>query len=420
MARTGLDGDAIELALNALVKQHDALRFSYQRVAESWQQHCLPADEVNISLSRYAINNLSEIVPITETLQQQIDLAEAPLMVAGLIRCPDGDRLYLAIHHLVIDGVSWRILLDDLAHFYQLATFGQEIKPLPRTLSAGRYVVHVEALAQSKSERAYWHQLAQQAAQNSEPNHGYFGDKKVIRKVLSQPLTEALFEQANQAFNTEINDLLLAALAMAHQQHSGENQLLLTLEGHGRESLQDGIDLSRTLGWFTAMYPVLLHCPSDACEHVAEHIKQLKESLRNIPSKGLGYGAMRYLAKDDSVHIAPHIGFNFLGRFQSQQADGLFEVDNATAVASDISPQARAFHALDFSLIEQGNGLEVNLFYDTQTITQDYAHQLLQAYVSQLEAIIAFCVGRDDTEITPSDVDADVSMDDLDSILGQL
>ncbi|WP_263265164.1 condensation domain-containing protein, partial [Pseudomonas sp. RIT-PI-S] len=242
-------------------------------------------------------------------------------------RLPDGSqRLLLAIHHLVVDGVSWRILLEDLHSAYQAAVAGQPPKLPAKTSAFKAWAERLQAHAQSPAmldELAAW-EAHLRGAPATLPCDRPAGRALVsladsVRTSLPPAVTRQLLQQAPAAYRTQVNDLLLTALARVICRWSGEPSALLQLEGHGREQLFDDLDLSRTVGWFTSLYPVHLQPADD----LSTSIKAVKEQLRSVPGKGLTYGLLRYMAAPDVASqlarwAQPRITFNYLGQFDGQ------------------------------------------------------------------------------------------------------
>ena len=271
--------------------------------------------------------------------QRSLDLEEGPLMRALLVDGPEGQqRLFIAIHHLVVDGVSWRVLLDDLQTVYRQLDAQQSVKLPAKTSAFKDWAARLQAYAGSESlreELSWWQsQLAGPSAELpcDRPEGGRQNrHAQTVSVRLDSERTRQLLQQAPSAYRTQVNDLLLTALARVLCRWSGHESALIQLEGHGREALFDEIDLTRTVGWFTSAYPLRLTPPNiEEAAGQGASIKAIKEQLRAVPHKGLGYGVLRYLADDLSrqamaaLPVAP-ITFNYLGQFdQSFGADALF------------------------------------------------------------------------------------------------
>ena len=225
---------------------------------------------------------------LCDQAQASLDLADGPLLRALLVQMADGSqRLLLVAHHLVVDGVSWRVLLEDLQQAYR-----QQALPA-KTSGYQHWAARLgDYLPRARQQLPFW--LAQRASAplpHDNPNgRRVNASAAVLTWRLSAERTRQLLQRAGQAYRTQVNDLLLTALAQAVADWSAQADCLVLLEGHGREALFDDIDLSRTVGWFTSLFPVRLK----AAPTPGEAIKAVKEQLRAVPDKGVGYGVLRY------------------------------------------------------------------------------------------------------------------------------
>ena len=226
---------------------------------------------------------------------------------------PAEGRLLLVIHHLAIDGVSWRILAPDLA----AACAGSPPQPGLPFRSWAKYLsvwAHTPAV---RAELAAWEEITADCPPLV-PGVD-LGPPQISELHLPVETTAALLQAVPAAFHAGVNEILLAALAAAIAEWRGTNgPFLVDLEGHGREPLETGIDVSRTVGWFTGLFPVRLQIEG---RNLSDDVKRVKEQLRAIPGKGLGYGMLRYLNAETAPRLAARaeaqIAFNYLGRVPS-------------------------------------------------------------------------------------------------------
>ena len=355
-------------------------------------------------------------------------MAEGPLFKVVLFNLPTEDRVLLCAHHLVVDGVSWRILLEDIASAYHQATSGKTITLASKTDAYHYFATQLVEYATTETLRAqqpYWQQVehapVQSVPQDMTCATQIRQDTAHLSTTLSVEDTQLLLTQAHQAYNTRIDDLLLVALAMALQQRHGITNSRIDLEKHGRETDFAEMDLSRTVGWFTAMHPFILSMPAEPDHELGRSIKSIKEAIRHIPQQGMGYGALRYLT--DTLKTSPQpnqIGFNYLGQFDNTASDQAWQMnwDEVGTVVSDQMPQP---HELDFlSMVDQG-ALTVSLTYHKKRYSSDHAQALLTDYITALQTVIQHCSQQQDTDITPSDLTfSDITLDDLDAALGDL
>ncbi|WP_373545576.1 amino acid adenylation domain-containing protein [Chamaesiphon sp.] len=342
-------------------------------------------------------------------------------------------RLLIVIHHLAVDGVSWRILLSDLETIYQQLTTQQPIQLSPKTTAFIDWAEKLYHHAQSellKSELDYWlNQPWEQATPipidlNSQTADNTIGSTNSVTVTLSATATHKLLGSVHEAYNTQINDLLLTGLAMTLAQWTGNAAVPIDLEGHGREELFEDVDLSRTVGWFTSLFPVLLQLPSSNSPATA--IKAIKEQLRTIPQRGIGYGILRYLCADEEVKQqlqripSPEIGFNYLGQFdQVESATGWKFTPEATG--QQRSPLQNWEHRLDLNCLVIRGELQIDWTYSSQVHQRETISDLAQSYLQNLTVLIEHCQSEDAGGHTPSDFPkAQLEQSELDELVAPI
>ncbi|SDM94588.1 non-ribosomal peptide synthetase [Pseudomonas azotoformans] len=403
--RQPLRAEPLETALQALTQHHDVLRLSFTPQAEGWTaRHDAPAATL---LWQASVQDAAELHALCERAQRSLDLQQGPLLRAVLADMADGSqRLLLVMHHLVVDGVSWRVFLEDLQSLYR-----QQRLPA-KTSSFKAWAERLQAHARSEAvapEKAFWRQQLQGVSTDlpcRDPQGARPG--RLAQTVVSQldgERTRQLLQQAPTAYRTQINDLLLTALARVICQWTGQDSSLIQLEGHGREDLFDDIDLTRTLGWFTSLFPVRL-TPADS---LATSIKQVKEQLRAVPDKGLGFGALRYLG-DDATRQAfsqlpvPRITFNYLGQIDGSfdQPDALF-VPAAESTGAEQSPEAPLGNWLTLNGQVYGGELHMGWTFSPLMFEPAQIEALSQAFTRELTALVEHCCTPGNHGVTASD-----------------
>ncbi|MBU7319853.1 amino acid adenylation domain-containing protein, partial [Paenibacillus oleatilyticus] len=313
--------------------------------------------------------------------------------------------------HLVVDGVSWRILFEDLATGYEQALSGQAIRFPHKTDSFRTWAEQLSLHANSPAmqpERSYWQGIEQAGnvplPKDYEQGKSLLQDSDVVTVRWTAPETEQLLKRAHRAYNTEMNDLLLAALGMAVRKWTGLDRVLVNLEGHGREDIVKDVDITRTVGWFTSQFPIALETGQD--HTVSQQIKQVKEGLRRIPNKGIGYGILRYLSapqEGERFVLEPEISFNYLGQFdQDYDSNGMKPSPYSTG--SDVSRNATMDFALDMNGMVTEGALELTIRYGTTQYRRETVERLGALLQSSLREVIAHCLGKERPELTPSDV----------------
>ncbi|WP_347907944.1 non-ribosomal peptide synthetase [Pseudomonas grandcourensis] len=425
-----LEPHRLEQALLAVVEQHDALRLRFSKVAGQWQATHQGISDAPV-LWQVRVSSMDKCAALFADAQRSLDLEDGPLLRVLLVDGPDGQqRLFLAIHHLVVDGVSWRVLLDDLQTVYRQLDAQQSVKLPAKTSAFKDWAARLQAYAGSESlrEELGWWQ-AQLAGPNADLpcDHPEGGRQnrhgQTVSVRLDSERTQQLLQQAPSAYRTQVNDLLLTALARVLCRWSGQPSALIQLEGHGREALFDEIDLTRTVGWFTSAYPLRL-TPSNIEEAAGQgaSIKAIKEQLRAVPHKGLGYGVLLYLADDQSrqrmagLPVAP-ITFNYLGQFdQSFGADALFHpLDEAIGAAHDANAPLPNELSVDSQVY--GGELVLRWTFSAERFDAQTINELADAYLGELNSLIEHCLRDDAGGLTPSDFPlANLSQTQLDAL----
>jgi non-ribosomal peptide synthase protein (TIGR01720 family) len=414
-ARRPVTLGALRTACATLVARHGMLRARFLQRDGEWQQEVLAAAAVAplvLALDLCASPDADDELQAHAThMQRGFALERAPLWSAVLYDLPEGQRLLLSAHHLIVDGVSWRVLVEDL----ERALNAQPLPPRSAPYAVWVDCQHRYAAAGLAAERSYWPPAAHfPTATDGGDRHV---DRRAARVALSADVTRALLTDAHKAYATEINDLLIAAVAAAWRAWTGEARCALTLEGHGREPLGDELDVARTVGWFTSIFPVAFELPPHT--DVGATIKHVKETLRAIPNRGAGYGILRFLAKP-RVELAPlpPLAFNYLGRFDTG-GDGWFvpapEPGPATA-----SPEL-ALPWLELTAAVVGDEMDLVLAYSARRYDERAARAFLDHVRAELERVVEHTVQRENVELTASDFDyPDFTQESLDNFLRAL
>ncbi|MGZ4123447.1 MAG: amino acid adenylation domain-containing protein, partial [Tumebacillaceae bacterium] len=335
-----VDRAALQMAIEQLVRHHDLLRLRYG--VDERGSHAFLHEEAEVSLITVDLSELSFAEQETawavegEKWQASLHLEDGPLVrFVWFDFGPERpSRLLLAFHHLVVDGVSWRILLEDLHTAYEQSKVGNAVQLPPKTTSFQKWAERLVAYAQSdtaQQERAYWLEVGASGVASLPVDYDQTleladganmeASSQKVSVTLSKADTQRLLHEASKAYNTQMNDLLLTALVEAFDEWSGHDSLLLHVEGHGREEVIEDVDLSRTVGWFTTLYP--LHLQLEGVQQPGNRIKSVKEQLRSVPNRGFGYGVLRYLSADAETKRLlqempqPEVIFNYLGQLDA-------------------------------------------------------------------------------------------------------
>ncbi|MCP4218162.1 MAG: amino acid adenylation domain-containing protein, partial [bacterium] len=428
-SKEGFPEESVKTIFQKLITHHDALRCVLKKEKDSYtltnQDDSQPLALETIDLRGHD-NATEKLEAHAAQIQASIDLENGPLLKLGLFHLDDGDRLLIVIHHLVIDGVSWRLIFEDVDTLYTQHQNGKQLTLPPKTDSFKRWSEKLSIYANSKTQLQEKDTWNQQETQNIPPvekdfpeSANYVKDAETVSFSLSEAETGHLVTSVNEAFSTEINDILLSAFGLAMKQVFRNEKIVVNLEGHGREGIMPDVDIARTIGWFTTIYPVVLDISHEA--DLSRQIKEIKESLHRVPAKGIGYGILKHLTwqeykSDVRFELEPRISFNYLGEFDSDLGRTFFSIASESP-GPPIGPGNERNHELEVSGMITGNCLQMSIVFNTLQFKAETVQGLADAFKAQLLSIIQFCMGQDDKDITPSDFGLDdMSIDEFDAL----
>ncbi len=421
-------------AIEHLTLQHDALRFSYKKVDDGWQQEYTHSKGIAVTedLQLATQDTLAMLVKeIADRHQRLLDIEKGQLIRVVLMQTPAAEthnRLLLVIHHLAVDGVSWRILLEDLELLLNTISEGKEPAPVQKGISYRQWHHTLEKYGKTRrllSQKEYWQNTIQsyQPLPVDTPHEGKMTAAEMGRHTtrLNAGQTRLLLQEVPRAYHTEINDILLCALAGTLCDWAGNNKIVIGLEGHGREPIHEDIDTSRTVGWFTTIYPLLLETVTDG--EYGNQVKSVKEQLRKVPDRGIGYGVLKYINREPALRGGPvwDIVFNYLGQFDNVVNESNWFVGAAESSGAGISETWEQDEKLSVNGSVQSGELVLNWGYSNVHYKAATIHALADAFISRLADLIAHCMKQQQSGelFTPSDygLGAEVSYDELDAFL---
>ncbi|HEX8320473.1 non-ribosomal peptide synthetase/type I polyketide synthase [Longimicrobium sp.] len=423
----------LDAALAKVVRHHDGLRLRFRETAAGWEQW--HADDAGIVMERVDLAGLSEDEQdrarheAASERQAGLHLEHGPLGRAVLF--DEGARgrvLLLVLHHLVVDGVSWRVLRDDLERACTRLKAGKPVDLGPRTTSYARWAGVLRAYAAGgapAAEAGYW--LAQgpdgiAPLPLDGPAGGTVAGERSVAVQLDAGETSALLHEVPAAYRTQVGDVLLAALCDALGRWTGSPRVRLSLEGHGREEeIADGVDLTRTVGWFTTVFPLVLD--TSGATGPGDRLKRVKEQVRAIPRRGIGYGVLRYLGPDAELRARlagqadPEVVFNYLGQFDSAPMAGARLAFAGGARGREWSPLNRRRCLLEVNGQVLGGCLRLEWTYSEGTHRRETVERLAEACLEALRATVAHCREQGAGGFTPSDFPlAELTQEQLDAL----
>lgn len=356
--RRRLKMDDLRVAMEALLLHHDMLRARFEGTGPNATQSVVASAQLSLDVVELEYSGAAEYLQAlrshSDRLQASLDLANGPVVRSCYFVGHEvgDDRLLIVAHHLVVDGISWRIILDDIEHCLEQLQQAKAPHLGRKGSSYGRWgrAVAEEVQAPDAGALSHWQLACSQPTVL--PDRDYQGENVRGSEAsaefhLDAKTTREIVQRLPSAHGVGVNDVLLAALYQAYWTWAGSPRLFLTLEGHGRGGA-GSLDLSRTVGWFTAMYPVALEF--DPASPLSSIMKQVHDHLALVPQEGRLYLAMRHASESlvraglESGH-SPQISFNYLGRFDVDETRLLSFASEPPG--QQISPEQMRFHELD-------------------------------------------------------------------------
>ncbi|WP_369197883.1 non-ribosomal peptide synthase/polyketide synthase [Streptomyces djakartensis] len=427
----GTDLSALRTAADALVHHHPALRTRFRRTEDGWRQEVLPGVPDG-TVTLHDVTGLagpaleSEAARLADEARAALDPTEGRVArVIVLDRGPHTPaQLIFTVHHLAVDGVSWRILLADLETAHRQAATGHPVELPPATTAYGHWAARLEAHTRSGAldgDLDHWRRTtgapADLPAGRSGPNT--HGTAATVTVELEPETTETLLRHVPEVYRTQVNDVLLSALGRTLARWCGRDSVLVGVEGHGREDLFEDLDLSRTVGWFTAEFPLALTVAPDAGWH--DTLRSVKEQLRAVPLHGLSHGALRHLLPDSPLAgtPAPRIGFNYHGQWDADAGGSGLYAAALPPAGSDTDPDAPRPYLLDITGVVQDGRLELGWTYPPAVYDESTVRTLAEEMCAALREIAAHCASPDVGGRTPSDFPlAGLGQGELDRLVG--
>ena len=414
-----LDDRALRLAVEELISHHDVLRSRFSLENGEWTQRVVMVDRAHNplwieDLSGASYDDAANFIAATNAKAgASLDIENGPLLRVVYYNLGEarGGRLLMAIHHLVVDGVSWRILREDLEAAYQSALANKAAQLPAKTAS---YQQWAESLAEYTAggafacEREHWMRTSRLPLERI-PTRSHDAGENTVADVgsivvsLDERETSDLMQRVPSVYATQINDALVCALADALTEFAGSGALLVDLEGHGREDIGAHLDLTRTVGWFTTIFPIRVQL--GASGDVGARLKEVKECLRAVPRRGIGFGALKYLADDSELveRAAADVLFNYLGQFDQLVADSSLFTFASENEGPWLSPQSRRRYLLEINALVLNGRLEFRWAFPKKLQDEVRIRRVADAMLESLRAIIAHCKSAHAGGRTPSD-----------------
>lgn len=416
-----IDVDMVKSVANKLVYHHDALRINYNKKKNKLYYNNENYKEESvfrcINLSNCLHNEeYKDVKQLINEADINFDIENSLLFNITMFHLGKGKQaLLFTAHHLIVDGVSWRIILSDFITILNQLSKGEEVKLPMKTNSYKEWAEELQKYSKKdlEEEKTYWNNI-------QDKNFTYptdFHSENIIKSSsvfsceIDENTTNSLIKKVNEIYNIELNEVLIIALAITISKLTNSEDVVIEIERHGRENISDFVDISRTVGWFTIMYPAYFKVKDDDIDN---NIKLIKEQLRNIPDNGLNYGILKFLNKELKENDNKYIRFNYLG-----DSDNIINEDilsNANIEFGLDSDKDNSFIPLiDISAVIENKKLKISADYSNARFDKETIQNFINKYIETLGLILDKCENKESNEFTPSDFDyVDISQKDLD------
>ncbi|MEJ6472783.1 amino acid adenylation domain-containing protein [Pseudoalteromonas piscicida] len=398
--------DSLHSILPALAHKHDILRLRFD--LDSSEAEYVPVGEKSwldateqIDCGEFeSPNQAPQFLEQCQRIQRNLCISTGDILRIAHFSFANDGRLLLVAHHLAVDVVSWRILLNDLSIAYQQWLAKDEINLPAKTVSVQEWAQMLrqwQATPEFCQQRAYWQRAENDRQAPLSALLGYTEDgtleisnqvndtQKVHFSVPGLVNDSAMLHLLN-TYQMSYVEFLVAVLVNGITSWQGIQGLTLDLEGHGRESLFPGVDLSDTIGWFTSMYPVNFSLHNVDCENAL--LKLVKQQLRAVPNGGIGYGVCRYLADEPLQQSVPvDILFNYLGKVATQNQQELFAPVNES-IGSSIDPNAQRSCVLQVTAVTVDDKTHITLEFNSKHFVKSEIHELEQRIKRAAEQLV--------------------------------
>lgn len=415
---------AMEKTLKRLIEHHDGLRLNFDAAGKRFYFNNDLLD-IPFKIQREDLSPLSQadrlkaIEEHSRRLKESFNIQDGFMMKVLLFRgSGGGDLLLLVMHHLVTDGLTWRILLRDLAELYPVFVKGGDMEMPQKTASLHDWydaLVLYRDSGKLDDEKEYWQQAGSfdfRLPYDHDPAHADWSvmNRQQIHVSLNAENTAFLLKDAHEVYKSDVQILVTAALVRTLRQWTGLNDVLVEMENHGRH-IED-IDTSKTTGWFTAIYPLLVNRED---KDISSEIKSVKETIRKVPNNGIGFGILKYMAGDSDAVEAERaaIRFNYLGQFDRETDNPLFSFSTISS-GSDVAAENHISTAIEINAMIINNTFSADILYNKTLFNETTMQTFGDNYIAFLLEILEHIKGEDNVHFTPSDFDTvDLSEDDL-------
>ncbi|ETT37861.1 hybrid nonribosomal peptide synthetase/polyketide synthase [Paenibacillus sp. FSL R7-269] len=396
----GFGEEYIKKSFTELIKHHDALRMVFKDHNRHKLQYNRGSEEELFDFYRIDLaeshSSIEDAKAAVNQVQASMDLEKGPLVKLALIKAKDGEHLLIVVHQMIIDHLSWRIVLEDLDTVYRQLINQEDIRLPPKTASFLQWSNQLHEYAHSTDllcEKPYWNQVESVEVTplptDYETDEARVKDNFTLYQAFDFTETEQIMSsiRGNRKFTTE--SVMLTALAMTICDWTGNLEVVVNLGNHGRDLNSKDIDILRTVGRFSTLYPVALQLPED--RNIGSCLEYVREYLGGIPKQGGGHGVLKYLSSPQEglqFRLNPELSFNYMGQFDAEFNTDIFRISPITG-GEERSGEEVWNYKLKFISFIKMNQLTVGIEYNHQQYTRETVHALLQQYMVYLQKAAA-------------------------------
>jgi amino acid adenylation domain-containing protein/non-ribosomal peptide synthase protein (TIGR01720 family) len=417
--RHSLDIIFLERTFKALIEHHDTLRVNYDPETHTFFYNNKHLEE-EVVIQEFELQEGCGLSDICNKVRGSLNISAGFLIKMAIIRKRDeGAFLFITAHHLIMDGISWRIFLEDFYRVYSSIAEGNEVRFPPKTASFKSWsalVIQLSEAPEIEKQREYWRHTETSSfvlPMDFQAARSEMKDVKKIAVRLDKETTTFLLKDAIKAYNTDVPILLNCALVLTLNKWTGLTEFVIEQESHGRN--REALNISRTIGWFTSMYPVKLVYT----EGIDLLVKNVKESIRKAPDNGIGYGIYAFPAgKSAQQPGLAEVRLNYLGQFGAELDNKLISFTQE-ASGSETDPNNAFTAKLEFNAMISGGELQTEIAYNTRLFKENTINELSKQFLDNLTSIVLYLKNKEDRYFTPSDFSGvDLDEEEINTLFG--
>jgi amino acid adenylation domain-containing protein/non-ribosomal peptide synthase protein (TIGR01720 family) len=401
----------VTIAVNELIRHHDSLRINYNRANDKlFYNEAHQRDDIKVPCIQMGEKKDDLDNAIIEKASVNFNIESSILFQVTMFEYSEDQTIVLfTAHHLIVDGVSWRIIVEDFINILNQLKNNEEVKLPLKTTSLKAWSESLQAYGNYNfgSEKFFWKNILNKQFEypvdyNNEMDT--VENSFTINRILSESMTQNLKSIVRTSYNMQIDEALITSLIITLNKMTGKNEITIEIEKSGRKEFDDNIDISRTIGWFTTIFPAYFECYTERGEY---DIRNLKEQLRKIPNGGFHYGMFSFEHSSNNF-----VRFNYLGDFDNIIKDSGIDL---LTIGLNNHPKNLLTSIMDIGCMIRNRKLELFITYSRNKFRDESMESFINCYLDVLETYFAH--GNTDRAVngfTPSDFDAvDISQEDL-------